>query len=73
MLLDRVRHRSTPAEPWGKPGECGTIARTAEDNLRITPAGNGIPAQAYVQWDADPSYQTWERLADLTRLGGRRK
>lgn len=71
-MNDRVKHKSTPAEPWAKPNEHGTITRNHPDGpLRITPAGNGAPAMAYVQWD---DYATWERLADLTRLSeGKRR
>lgn len=54
----RCRHRETPAEPYGRPGQYGVIRR-------ITPAARGIPAQAFVQWD---DFTTWERLSVLSPL-----
>jgi hypothetical protein len=44
----------------------GRITETAEGNLRVTPSGVGIPAQAYVRW-ADGE-TTWERLKDLVTV-----
>jgi hypothetical protein len=73
-MSDKVKHKRTPAEPWAKPNEQGTITRTYPDGpLRITPAGNGAPAMAHVSWN-DGSFSTWERLCDLTRLSeGKRR
>lgn len=54
----RCRHRSSPAEPFGRDGQHGLV-------LRVTPAGPSIPAQAFVEWDG---FSTWERLSDLLPL-----
>lgn len=72
-MIDKVRHRGKPAEPFAPVGAFGHITRTREDGpLRITPAANGIPAQAYVQWGAgDQAFYTWERLSDLMQVGKR--
>lgn len=51
----KCRHRSKPAEPFGKEGQYGFIHR-------ITPAGRHIPAQAFVEWE---DFHTWEKLSDL--------
>lgn len=75
IITEKVRHRGTPAEPWGRPGAHGRIVRTREDGpLRVTPAARGIPAQAYVEWPMgeDESFFTWERLADLIFAKGRK-
>jgi hypothetical protein len=75
MITEKVRHRSTPAEPFARPGAHGRITRTHTDGpLRVTPAHRGIPAMAHVEWplDDEASYFTWERLADLIFQKGRR-
>ena len=52
----RVRHNGKPSEPFAKEGAFGSA-------IRVTPAGSGIPAQAFVQWDG---FETWEKLTDLS-------
>lgn len=70
-MNDRVRHVSKPAEPYAPVGAYGRITRTRDEGpLRITPARRDIPAMAHVQWgEGTDSFCTWERLADLVRLG----
>lgn len=51
----RCRHKGTPAEPYGRPGQYGVIRR-------ITPAARGIPATAFVIWE---NFSTWEKLGNL--------
>ncbi|AYR00071.1 hypothetical protein PBI_NEBKISS_136 [Mycobacterium phage Nebkiss] len=70
-MIDTVRHRGTPSEPWAKPGEYGVITRTDTDRLRITPGYHGSPSLAHVSW-ADGTYHTWERLCDLQPAGKKR-
>ena len=72
MIHEKVRHRTTPSEPYAAPHEHGRITRTKEDgSLRITPAARNIPAQAYVSW-RDGEYATWEKLSDLQPVKGRK-
>ena len=61
-LVDRCRHKGTPAEPFAAQGMYGVVNR-------IAPAGKGIPAMAHCTWgeDAD-AFSTWEALADITIL-----
>lgn len=76
IITEKVRHRSTPAEPFGRPGAHGRITRTREDGpLRVTPAHRGIPAMAHIAWEGgEPigEYHTWERLTDLIFAKGRK-
>ena len=51
----RCRHKTKPAEPFAQLRAYGEI-------LRVTPAVNGVPAQAFVQWEG---YETWEKLTAL--------
>ena len=61
MAPVRCRHRSVPGEPFARPGLFGLI-------MRVAPAGRGIPALAFVEWDG---FSTWERLSDLKGIGDR--
>lgn len=65
-VVDKVRHRTRPSEPFGQSGAYGKITRTHDEGpLRVTPAARGIPAQAYVDWG---DFCTWERLNDLVMI-----
>lgn len=52
----RCRHKGKPAEPFADHKPFGYIQR-------ITPAGPGTPAQAFVNWG---DFLTWEKLTDVS-------
>lgn len=74
MTSDKVRHKSTPSEPWATEHAYGTITSTPEGHLRVTPAARGIPAMAFVKWGEEGNeFYTWERFNDLTVIRERKR
>lgn len=73
-MNDKVKLVGIPAEPYGRTGDYGVVCRS-DTGLRVTPARNGIPAMAYVHWnaDAEASYFAWNRLVDIREVSVSKK